>query len=198
MLEVCRPCLSSDLRRRNTRCCGLIFPACGRLGRISLKGFCVNETTIAYNSQKSGYLAKCWNQTQTQTNPASPLLLVWVWRMFWGGYYDPYPILLQSLIGFCNEVEMVENNSPSILTLNNTLFLLRNSRYPVYLSSGKQYQYALRVVILFTIGRVCIIWSPSLPCTESLRCLVIKGCVIASSSFNLHCASGWAVWTNQN
>ena len=31
--------------------------ACGRLGRIS---FCVNETTIAYNSQKSGYLAKCW------------------------------------------------------------------------------------------------------------------------------------------
>jgi len=28
-----------------------------------LKGFCVNETTIAYNSQKSDYLAKCWNLT---------------------------------------------------------------------------------------------------------------------------------------
>ena len=40
---------------------------CGRLGRISLKGFCVNKTTIVYNNQKSGYLAKCWSLTQTQT-----------------------------------------------------------------------------------------------------------------------------------
>ena len=32
----------------------------------SLKGFCVNETTIVYNSQKSGYLAKCWRLTQAQ------------------------------------------------------------------------------------------------------------------------------------
>ena len=45
----------------------LIFPACGRRGRISLKGLCLNETTIAYNSQKSGYLAKCWNLTMTMT-----------------------------------------------------------------------------------------------------------------------------------
>ena len=34
-----------------------------KLIRISLKGFCVNETTIAYNSQNSGYLTKCWNLT---------------------------------------------------------------------------------------------------------------------------------------
>ena len=27
----------------------------------------MNETTIVYNSQKSGYLAKCWSLTQTQT-----------------------------------------------------------------------------------------------------------------------------------
>ena len=32
--------------------------------RISLKGFCVNEATIVYHSQKSGYLAKCWSLTQ--------------------------------------------------------------------------------------------------------------------------------------
>ena len=25
----------------------------------------MNETTIAYNSQKSGYLAKCWDLTMT-------------------------------------------------------------------------------------------------------------------------------------
>ena len=28
----------------------------------------MNETTIVYNSQMSGYLAKCWSLTQAQVN----------------------------------------------------------------------------------------------------------------------------------
>ena len=56
---------------QNLRAFQYIFPACGRLCRISLKGFCVNETTIVYNSQKSAYLAKCWSLTQAQANSSS-------------------------------------------------------------------------------------------------------------------------------
>ena len=33
-------------------------------------GFYANETPNVYNSQKSGYLAKCWSLTQTQDNPS--------------------------------------------------------------------------------------------------------------------------------
>ena len=31
----------------------------------------MNETTIVYNSQKSGYLAKCWSLTQAQASSSS-------------------------------------------------------------------------------------------------------------------------------
>ena len=72
--------------------------------------------------------------------------------------YDRYPIVLQSLIGFSNEVERMAVNVRKLLTFNRyteqhlvspSEILPRNSSYPEHLAGGEQYQYPLRVVILF-------------------------------------------------